>query len=387
MNILEIAQREMRYLFCRKSPAVLLLFGIPILYSLLFGGVYKNGILKYVPTVIYDQDQSATSRALSQAYMDSERYRIVAEVTTQEEMEQYLQQDKALVAVAIPPDFAKNIKLGLAAKVLIETNSTNNMFANAVISSNQEILQTFSAGVGQKLLEGVNQMPAAALGTVVPVKLGVRILHNPTTSYSDFMLAGLAANGLQIAILLVAGPLLAKEYKRLGHWQGTSSAAIVLGKLLPCWLCATGAFAALLAIVSGIFAVPFQGNPYAILLLGSAFAFLVTNISLFFSAVTGDETAALQVPLLYIMPGLLFSGLSWPHLAMNPFSRFFSALMPLTYLSDALRDLLLSGYSPDLLENLCILMVSGSGICVLTTLIFSKRRKQRQKNTTREVAL
>ena len=387
MKLKEIMLLEIQMLFGRKSPTILLIFGIPILYSILFGCAYSNNVIKYVPTVIYDQDQTATSRALIQAYADSERYQVVAQVTTQEAMEESLREGEALVALSIPPKFAQNIKLGMASEILIETNATNNMFANTVISSSQEIIQTFSVAIGQKLLEAANQMPAQALRSATSVKLGVRIMNNPTTSYTNFMLSGLVANGLQIAILLVAGTLIAKEYSQLSRWQGTPSASIVVGKLLPCWLGTIGAFIAYVGVITIFFGIPFRGNPASILLLGSAFTFLVINLSFFFSAIASNEVSALQIPLLYIMPGLLFSGLSWPHLAMNDFSLAFSALMPLTYMADTLRDLLLAGYSPTLLQNLFIMFTSGSGLCLATIFIFSQRRKKFRHQTAKEVSV
>ncbi|AIF50979.1 ABC transporter permease [Pelosinus sp. UFO1] len=387
MNLKEIIFLEIQALCRRKSPTILLLFGIPILYSFLFGSVYSNNVIKYVPTVIYDQDQTAVSRALIQAYTDSERYKVVTQVTTQEAMEQSLRESEALVAISIPPKFAQNIKLGMGSEVLIETNSTNNMFANTVISSSQEIIQTLSVATGQKLLEGINQQPAQALRFIAPVKLGVRIMNNPTTSYTNFMLAGLMVNGLQLAILLVAGPLIAKEYSQLGHWQGTSAVSIIAGKLLSCWLCSMGVFIACLGAITVFFDVPFRGNPATILLLGSAFTFLVINLCFFFSSIARNEVSALQVPLLYIMPGLLFSGLSWPHLAMNDFSRVFSSLMPLTYIVDTLRDMLLIGYSPTLLKNIFIMFTSGSGLCLATMFIFSQRRKKIQYQLAKEVPI
>lgn len=374
MKLQAIVAREMRALFWRR-PTFLLLLGIPLLYSVLFGCAYSNNAVKYVPTVIYDQDQSAVSRALIQAYSDSERYHIVAQVTTQEAMKQYLYEDKALVAISIPPKFAQNIKMSAATEILIETNSTNNMFANAVITSSQEIIQTFSAAISQQLFEAMNQMPKQALWSAVPIKLGVRILNNPTASYTDFMLTGLVANGVQIAILLVAGVLIAQEYSRLSQWEKTPSISILTGKLFPCWLGSILSFVISIGLTTQFFALPFRGNFADILLLGSAFTFLVINVSFFFSSIAPNEVSALQTPLLYIMPGLLFSGLSWPQFAMNEFSRIFSALMPLTYMADALRDLLLVGYSPQLFQNVSIMFMSGIVLFFITLSIFSLRRK------------
>ena len=369
-----------------KSKLLLILFILPLLYGILFGFAYRSNVVKYVPTIIYDQDHTATSRALIQAYVDSERYKVIGEVPTQEMMEHTIRNNGALTAISIPADFSRNIKLGLASQVLVTVNSTNTMFANAVITSSQEIVQTFSAATAQKLLEAGNQMPKQALRTVAPIKIGTRIVNNSTTSYTNFMLPGLVMNGLQIAILLVAGTGIAVEYKRLSCWQGTSSSAIVIGKMLACWLYAISAYILTIGLIVGLFSVPQKGNVFYLVILGCAFTFLLINLCFFFSAVTGNEVLALQVPLLYIMPGLLFSGLSWPYFAMNEFSRFFSALMPLTYMADTLRDLLLSGSSPALLKNIAIMFAGGTFFILLTIQIFSFRRRQPQiKDTKGEV--
>jgi len=374
MKLLDIIIDEMQSLFRGKCSIFLLLLGIPIAYSLVFGCAYSNGVIKYVPTVIYDQDQTVASRSLTQAYIDSERFNVIRQVTTQEEMEQALQDNNALVAITIPLKFSQSIKLGESSAVLVTTNSTNVMFANAVISANNEIGQTFSAAISQKLLESSNQLPAAALKAAVPVRMGVRIINNPTTSYTNFMLAGLGANGLQIGILLVAGTVLVKEYSNLARWHNTSSAAIIIGKLLPHWWSATAIFLFFIGVITIVFGVPFRSNIASVFFLGSAFTFIVTNISFFFSVIAKDEVSALQAPLLYIMPGLLFSGLSWPSIAMNQFAQIFSALLPLTYLADTLRELLLSGYSPILLKNILIMYSVGSIFCLASIFIFSRRR-------------
>ncbi len=380
MNLGALLRQEWNDLFRWTSASLWILLGIPVVYILLFGCAYSSNSIKNVPTAIYDQDQTPLSRAVVQAYLDSERYQIVAQVNTQEAMEQLLQDNKALVAVSIPPKFAQNIKLGRASEILITANSTNNMFANAVISSSQELVQTLSVATGQKLLEGSNQMPAIALHAANPVKMGVRIINNPTTSYTNFMLPGLAANGLQIAILLVAGTLIAKEYSRNSFWQHTPVSTLVLAKLLPCWLGAMVSFFISLILLTSFFSVPLRGSSAELLLLGAAFTFLVINISLLFSAFTKTEVEALQTPLLYLMPGLLFSGLSWPHFAMNEFAQIFSAFMPLTYMAETLRDILLAGYSPFLVKNVFIMFSSGIILSLITMLLvfFRQKRLQRQ---------
>ena len=95
MSMGRIIRQELQALFNYKSPAIFLLFGIPIVYTLLFGLAYSNNVIKYVPAVIYDQDQTPASRSLSQAFLDSEKFDIVAQVTSQEELERYLRDNEA----------------------------------------------------------------------------------------------------------------------------------------------------------------------------------------------------------------------------------------------------------------------------------------------------
>lgn len=388
MNRADLLRQELRALFWGKVPAALWLFGVPLLFCLLFGLVYSPNVVKNIPIVVYDQDQTVTSRIAVQAFQDSERYDIVAQVTSQEAMEQYLMNHDAVASLVIPLDFSKNIKLGRAAQILIEVNAANLMYANTILSTSQEIVQTLSVGISQQLLEGVNKLPDQALRLALPVGFSVRILNNPTLSYSNFVLPGMGANGLQIGIILVASTLLTKEYGRLELWKNVSSAALVIGKIVPTLLVSTAAFFTYLAYLIQVCEVPFRGDVTSLLMIGGAFCFAIIGVGVFFSAISPNEIMAIQSPVLYIMPAFLFSGYSWPLVAMNDFSKLVSNLMPFTYFADTLRDILLVGYAPALVKNTLILLLFGAVLSLLAIAIFAWRRRQIQAQAVnKEVAV
>ncbi|MDD4600226.1 putative multidrug ABC transporter permease YbhR [bioreactor metagenome] len=376
MTLWQIVKKELRRMFIEEPKTALLLLGIPIVYSLLFGVVYQENAVKYMPTVVYDQDQSQLSRKLGQAFGDSERYDIVAYVDSQEELEEYLREGRAKVAVAIPVHFARDVKRGMGSEVLVQVDGSNLLFANSVVSSAQEIVQTFSAGVGMNLIEAIGQMPDEALNKAAPIQFGVRILNNPTFAYSHFILAGLGANGLQIGIMLAICTALNREYKRLEDWRGVSSRRLIIGKLLPYWALGVVAFAVYMLIIVYGFDLPFKGSVASVLMSGTAFVLAVVGVGGFFSAVAPNEVYAVQLPMVYIMPALLFSGYVWPHLAMNEISLMLSKLLPLTYMADDVRDLMLNGYAPFLQNNVMILLMFGLGLLAISTLIFSWRRSR-----------
>jgi ABC-2 type transport system permease protein len=95
----EIMAQEFRALFKGRFGTLATLFGVPIVYTLLFGLLYSTNVVKHIPLVVFDQDQTTTSHALVQAFADSERYEIVGQVVTQEDMEKFMRNNAAMAAV------------------------------------------------------------------------------------------------------------------------------------------------------------------------------------------------------------------------------------------------------------------------------------------------
>lgn len=376
MKLVEIIREEIQYLLSGRVPLVLIIFGVPLFFTILFGLIYGENVVNHIPMVIYDQDQSSLSRTLVQMYADSERYDVVSYVSTQEDMEAAINNREALVALGIPQDFSQNIKNGNGADIAVIANSTNNMFGNAALSSAQEINRSFSVAVGQKLMEELNQPPDAAMNAAYPVHLGVRILNNPINGYAPFMLSGLMLNGFQIGLMIAAAPLLTTECIRRRYGREYSSFLIMLGKGIPYWGFGLLAYLLALAVVIHAFAVPIRGSWFDAAVLGGAFDFFVVGVMMFFSSCSPTRVMSLQIPMVYIMPGLLYSGLSWPSFDMNEIAGFLSLLLPMTYAGDNLRDILLAGYAPALWTDCAKMLLGGCIAGNLALGIFSLRRRK-----------
>lgn len=360
----------------KQRKATVIFWGIPIIYVLLFGLLYMGNAVKYIPTVIYDQDQTQLSRKLVQAFTDSERFEITAYVATQEEFEEYMREKKVQVGIAIPPDFTRDVKKGVVSQVLVEVNGSNLVFANSAIGPAQEIISTFAAVAGQSLLEASNQLPAESIKRVAPLRFGLRVINNPTYAYTNFIIAGLAANGLQIAIFLVLGSLIHKEYHWLGKRKNVRTRDIVLGKLLPYWLSGFVIYVLSLVAICQLFNVPLKGSLGEFALIGSAFVFATAAISLFIGAFAPDEIQATSLPLLYVMPSLLFSGYIWPQMSMNMFSKAFAKIVPIAYMADDVRDLMLNGYAPRIFHDALILYLGGALFLMMACYMFQSRRSK-----------
>ena len=104
-----------------------------------------------------------------------------------------------------------------------------------------------------------------------------------------------------------------------------------------------------------------------------------------FAVCSPDEVMSLQEPLLYIMPGLLYSGLSWPDFYMNQLAEVIAFIFPMRHGADVVRDLLLAGYAPALYSQ-CRQMLLMGGLCLLLALgVFIMRRRYGTLNLIRHV--
>lgn len=374
---LELIKREFQTFIFRQPKVLLFLFGAPLAYMLIFGFLYLEDVVKYVPTVIYDQDQTPLSRALIEAFADSERFKIVGQVTSQEEMETMLRAKEARTAVTIPPHFAQDVKRGLSTQVLVTADNTNMILGNTVMMAAQEITQDFSSRMGTKLLEEFDQLPWQAEHKVAPLELKLYVWNNPTLSYLNFFLAGLVLTALQAGILLSMGYSLTNEFDP-GHSQAVkefSTGRLLLGKCMVYFLMALISYSLAITATIFLFGIPFKGTVADLAMVGIAFVFAVTAMGTILGAFCKDETSYTQATLGIAMPAFIFSGYTWPLHAMNGFGLMLSYIFPVTYTIDVVRDILLAGYSPLVYRSFLNLLLCGLLFAALGIYFYDRKRK------------
>lgn len=115
------------------------------------------------------------------------------------------------------------------------------------------------------------------------------------------------------------------------------------------------------------------------LVLGASFLVFVAGVLSLFASCCPTKELALQAPMVYIMPGVLYSGLSWPVFDMSSVAAAFGKLLPMTYAGDSLRDIMLLGYTPDLAFNVGVMLGAGLFTGSLATAVFTLRRQHEKK--------
>ena len=335
----------------RKTLA--LLVTIPIVYTLLFGGLFSKNVITDVPIVICNLDDGFGSQALIRDLYDTPEVKVIAIENSAAAVVEIMNQNQADGAVVIPKDYSKQVNRGGAASIEVVINNTNRALGAIVSKAVQSVTtaQNATIAVNQRIAAGWNQSQAQS----VQLSLSSRMLYNPTIGYIDFFLVSLIIHGLQIAIVFTIVPRIV-QVKNLLLNDTTRSLANIL---LSCSAIMITVTLICLSIGFGVFQMVCRGSWIDIILLISAYVVCMVSFAICVGAWIDEEYKALITPLAYVMPSILFANVTWPRTSMDNFSLFLSYIMPIGYTADDLRCLLVKGVAVELHFHIIILLFIG----------------------------
>lgn len=377
MKIKNILLQEIRQMFITDRRRAIFLFGASLAYLILFALLYGTHMIKAVPIVIYDEDQSQFSRSLIECFEDSERFQIANYVTSQEDMENVLHEKNVYAALHIPKNFTRDTKNGHSSTILLMADGSNILITNTVTTAAQEIISAFVKETGARLTEVQNsQLPSMALTKVGPLDFRLRVLNNPTQSYLYFFVLGLSMAAFQQGVFLAVGASILSKYSPPAGTNNAQPLNIMAGKLLPYWLCATLAFFFTFLMAVYIFQIPGKAALTSLFLLTTSFIFAAIGLSALIASICHDELTFTRISIAYTVPAFVLSGYTWPQDAMDVVGKTLSYTFPLSYFANTVRELMIAGYSPLLYRNSILLLLIGAVCFLLAVPFYTRKLKQ-----------
>ena len=370
MSILSLSRRELANAFLHDARRAIFLFGAATAYLILFGILYYPGVVKEIPTVVCDEEHTAYSRLLIRQVDDDERLGLVRVVADEGEARDMLRQKEVYAAVIIPADFSHDILNGRSAKVLFMINGANIITTNIATTAGNDIVNTFNTRFAARQAalrtSGDEQMLKKRIS---PVETTLRVLNNPTQSYMMFFMVGLAMAAMQQGIFLAVGAAVQGDFKDTEGLKGAPKAAVLVVKVAVYWLLSVLSFA-LVCVISYGLGIPDRASVTALLTLASAFSFAAVSLGLFASSIFHNELQFVRASIMYTVPAFIFGGYTWPLEAMDPVPQVVAQAFPMAWMSNAVRELFLSGHLATLSHNLTALTVMGVIFLSLGSWIF-----------------
>ena len=362
-KLLFLFRREWQQV-CHDPRRLVFLFGAAIAYLIIFGTLYLPNIVTAVPTVIYDEDQSALSRQLVRDFEDSDSYKIVAYADSEAAMKQMVLDKDAVAAIQIPADFSKKVKTGSYSTVLYFVNGSNIILTNVTSSAAQDILTEFSnklAAQQTALRHSADEQ--ALLKRLAPISVHLRVLYNATQGYMYFFLLGLAMVAYQQGILFAVGASACYETEHPEENKDWAPWQLLLSKTIFYWLFSMASYAMVVAFVRYIWQIPLKAPLGGLFALAAVFILAVTFFSITVASFFRNEVSYVRAIILYPVIAFIISGYTWPMEGMVTSMQDLAQIFPLAFLSNTVRELFLIGYSPHYAQSI-------SHLCILTIVFF-----------------
>jgi ABC-2 type transport system permease protein len=360
-RLLAVARKETLHLR-RDSRSLAMAFLVPAALTLMFGWVIRFDV-RDLPLAVLDQDRTATSRALVEAFAASGYFVIAARPAADRDVPALLRRGAARVALVIPPGFARELAAGRPAPVQALVDGSDANTASIAMNYSSAIAAAWSLRAAPAASGEAGARPP------LPVRTETRIWYNEDLSSANMVVPGLIAVIMMIIAAMLTALTIAREWERGTMEQLASTpvhpAEVVLGKLLP--YLGIGLVDVVVAVALGVtvFGVPFRGNPLFLLVL--AFLFLVgaLGLGIFISAAVKSQLLATQIAMLATyLPSLLLSGLLFDIAAMPRFLQLVTHLVPARYFITVLRGVFLKGVGPTVLwaQGLGMLLFAAAGL-------------------------
>ena len=353
--------RDRRFLILAISMALLQLF----VYS-----YAASQTVYHLPVAIVDQSKDAGSRQFIQALVNSDYFDVVMDLQNQDQALQAIARGDVKVAVILPPGFDAGMLNGTASVLFLLDGSDSSAVRSAYNAANL-VVQNYG-------LQFVAKKVARAGGSGMPIITSSQILYTPDLTSAWFVIPGIIGMILQTMAIEQAALFVVRD-RELGMLEQVLATPVrqlelILSKLVP--LLVLCLFTLGVSVVLGIFwfGVPFRGNLFLYFWLALLFIASCLGLGLFISTRTNTQFEAEASAMIFMLFGILLSGLFYPRTGMPLIPQLIGDLVPLTYFIRISRGIYTKGVGLEFLwgDALALLIYA-----LLVIFIASKRFKMR----------
>jgi ABC-2 type transport system permease protein len=351
---------------------LILTFVFPIVMLFLLGYAATNDV-RNIPLAVYDQDKSAESMRLLEAYQAADYFKIAYDVNSPDELRRLMDNGSVRAGIIIPPDYAEAVSTGEKADIAFIIDGSDPTLASTALSAATLIGQAKSTNLVTQQMMFVGQGGSQSL-----VEVRTQVWYNPELVSANFMIPGLIGMILQFLTTMLTSTAIVREREYgtieqlivtpIRPWE------LVVGKITPYVL--IGFFDTIEVLVIGVlvFHITISGSLLLLLLLCALFLVTTLGIGILISTVAKTQQEAMLTTMMTILPSVFLSGFFFPLAAMPTVLQAISYLIPLRYFLIIVRGIVLKGVGMESLYfEVLLLAIYGTIIMTLAAVRFRKK--------------
>ncbi len=339
-------KKEFRHIF-RDGRTLLILFGLPVAQVFLFGYAITNEV-KDATITVWDQSHDVMSRKLVTKILATDYFKLAGVAENYADISNGFRSGRHMLALVIPPDFARKFQQHEAQVQLLLDASDPNM-ANLLANYASGIIANFTR-------QELRYAPSNQIVTEV------RMTYNPELKGVFLFVPGVITVILMIVSTLLTSIALTRE-KELGTMEillvsPLRPGIIVIGKVLPYLLLSFLNAILILGLGFTVFQMPMAGSMPLLVLELILFIIAALSIGIFISTKTASQQVAMMISLFALMlPTILLSGFIFPIDSMPWPLQWLSNIMPAKFFIIIVKGIMLQGVGLEVLwrETLVIL--------------------------------
>lgn len=323
-NILLMANAKQ---FIREKAALFWTFLFPIFFILIFGAVFSGGMDNVSFNVgLVIEDDSAIARNMSDVFGQVTAFKMTSGQRA-DELKALEDGDRRAVIV-VNSGFGENIAQGQMADIDVYYDPTQTSSSQILLPIIQRVIDNFDRALS---------------GSTPLIQINEETLQSYNLRAIDYLVPGILAMALMQLGLFAVAPIVVdrenKVLKRLGATPLKRSTMIISTVVFN--LIVAMIQAALIIIVARlVFDVPMLGNWFYLIgfiILGTL-TFLAMGYML--SAFAKNQQTLMPLIMFVQFPMMFLSGIFFPLEMMPGFMRPIMDAMPLTYLGDSIRQIM-----------------------------------------------
>lgn len=336
-KILAVGRKEFRQIARDRRSLMVLLF-VPAFFLLLYGYALSFDVSN-IQLAVQDNDRTAASRDVVDAFLQSGYFELAATVSNSREYEALIDSGEVRAALVVPAGLQADLLNGRRVPVQVIINGDNSNTATTVMGYALRVLQAASAPY---------ELRASARAGGAPVTVDTRVWYNPELRSALFLIPGLIAYIGMISAVISTSLSVVREKER-GTMEQVRMAPLgtgyyIIGKTLPYFAIslASSVFIVLASMV--LFDLPMNGSWALLLLALSLYLAGALGLGLMISTVAESQQVAFQIAVLAsFLPTLMLSGFVFPIASMPVAIQVFTFVVPARYFIVALRSIVLKG--------------------------------------------
>ena len=331
-KVIAVAVKEFRHL-AHDRLTLALTIGLPAAQLIFYGYALETRI-RHVPAAVMNRDTHQAGRLLAERISRSSLFAVQPSYSSETEIESGLRTGKIRLAIEIPADYTSNLVYRRKAAIRVWIDGAD------VATSNYLLTALDALGFEEQA-----QASSAWLGTEVAIQS--KVLFNGSGRTAAFLIPGLIAILVQAITTLLLAISFAAERERgtLEQMLVTplGAGAIIAGKSIAVACVGLAECGGLVLLMRWLFVIPIQGSLLLLILSLPLLVLAPIGIGLLVAARARNQSQALQLANVLLLPSVMLSGFVFPHEFLRFPGNWLSDILPSTYLVGLMRNIILRG--------------------------------------------